>query len=480
LKQNLLKGIAMNTLIRRSLKGAGALVGLLVLFHLVEDVRGHLAWARYLKGQRSQGIPDTLAGFAPPPVPDEANFAAAPVINDAVQGRDVAWKGVHTVGPLWDGRWAGNWHLGKLSDLQGSEKAAGMPLEAAYAPYAPVLEAVDAASRRPQCRFLFDYDDHEMRIFSGFIGFRGLARTWGSRALLRLAEGRNDAALADVQALLRVGGHFRLEPSTTGQLLAMSWLNLTFQPLWEGIQGHRWTEPQLAALQHQLGSLDVLGPWRRGLQFDRVGEDVVVRRQAPGVWADLKHGRHWSWGGGAETGRGKALVRALLLPEGWQAQNQIRMEAWFTRVVLAPSDPLHHRFHPGMAKQSLAEFKALKPSPYTFLFCGRTPLIDLMQMATCRNARLQAGIDQARIACALERYRLVHKAYPETLEALGVGLLPDAPWDVMTGMPMHYRRTPEGGYRLWSLGWEGKDLDGNPGPDPNDFSQGNWCWTVAR
>jgi hypothetical protein len=49
----------------------------------------------------------------------------------------------------------------------------------------------------------------------------------------------------------------------------------------------------------------------------------------------------------------------------------------------------------------------------------------------------------------------------------------------MTGEPLRYQRTAEG-YRLWSLGWEGQDKGGAPAPDPKDYTQGNWCWTVAR
>jgi hypothetical protein len=91
-----------------------------------------------------------------------------------------------------------------------------------------------------------------------------------------------------------------------------------------------------------------------------------------------------------------------------------------------------------------------------------------------RAARVQVGFDQAWIACALERHRLAAGGYPEELEALKATL----PCDVITGLPLRYRRREDGGYVLYSLGWNGVDDGGEPGHGKEPLREGDWVWLI--
>lgn len=62
---------------------------------------------------------------------------------------------------------------------------------------------------------------------------------------------------------------------------------------------------------------------------------------------------------------------------------------------------------------------------------------------------------------ALRMYHESHGDYPEGLDALTPEFLEAAPLDSFTGKPLVYRRD-DGGYRLYSLGPDGKDDDGAP------------------
>ncbi len=115
-------------------------------------------------------------------------------------------------------------------------------------------------------------------------------------------------------------------------------------------------------------------------------------------------------------------------------------------------------------------------------------------------AQTQTIVDQAVIACALEKYVLEHHAYPRTLRALVPGYLDRVPTDVIDGAPMRYRLTVDGRYQLYSIGWNGKDDGGaidwppdrksrraangspagpeHPFPSPNR-DQGDWVWQYA-
>lgn len=66
--------------------------------------------------------------------------------------------------------------------------------------------------------------------------------------------------------------------------------------------------------------------------------------------------------------------------------------------------------------------------------------------------RVQIEVEQAFIACALERYRLRYKCYPETLDALVPEFVQKLPKDVYTAKPYQYRPEASDQFRLWSVG----------------------------
>jgi hypothetical protein len=109
-------------------------------------------------------------------------------------------------------------------------------------------------------------------------------------------------------------------------------------------------------------------------------------------------------------------------------------------------------------------------------------------------------VDQAVIACALERYYLDHQVYPAKLAALVPGYLDHVPNDVIDGASMRYRLTVDGRYQLYSIGWNGKDDDGAIAWPPDrkwrrtstaslagqeqpfpglSADQGDWVWQYA-
>ena len=100
-----------------------------------------------------------------------------------------------------------------------------------------------------------------------------------------------------------------------------------------------------------------------------------------------------------------------------------------------------------------------------------------------KSARIQIEVDLARTACALERYRLAHGEYPETLDALVPQFIEKIPHDIIGGAPLHYRHTSEGSFVLYSIGWNEKDDGGvfsyPPGSSLPRFDQGDWVWQYA-
>jgi hypothetical protein len=93
-----------------------------------------------------------------------------------------------------------------------------------------------------------------------------------------------------------------------------------------------------------------------------------------------------------------------------------------------------------------------------------------------RPATAQTSADQAAIACALERYRLANGQYPEKLDALVPKFMSQLPVDVITAEPYKYRRTDDGKFVLYSVGWNETDDGGTPGNELHDPKQGDWVW----
>jgi hypothetical protein len=88
-------------------------------------------------------------------------------------------------------------------------------------------------------------------------------------------------------------------------------------------------------------------------------------------------------------------------------------------------------------------------------------------------ARTQTKTDQAQIVCALERYRLAHGSYPETLNELVPYFMEKLPHDIIGGQSLKYRRTADEQFLLYSVGWNETD-DG--GKLNSSYDQGDWIW----
>jgi len=77
-----------------------------------------------------------------------------------------------------------------------------------------------------------------------------------------------------------------------------------------------------------------------------------------------------------------------------------------------------------------------------------------------RQEKWEAMLRCAIVALAAERYRLQHGAWPPSLAALAPTLITSVPIDPMDGMPLRYRRLPDG-VVIYSIGSDRVDNGGN-------------------
>jgi hypothetical protein len=82
----------------------------------------------------------------------------------------------------------------------------------------------------------------------------------------------------------------------------------------------------------------------------------------------------------------------------------------------------------------------------------------------------QTSLNQALLACALERFRLLHGAYPEALEPLMPALIDRIPHDAVSGRPLIYQPGGKDRFILRGVGPNGTD-------DRKNKASDDWLWT---
>jgi hypothetical protein len=173
-------------------------------------------------------------------------------------------------------------------------------------------------------------------------------------------------------------------------------------------------------------------------------------------------------------------------PAGWWDDNKIRM-ANFLFEKLRTVDPKSRQIFPQVDLDLRHHFQQISSgwlanAPWNFWFTMMSPPLDA---ETQKFAVTQVRIDEARIACGLERYRLVHHVYPASLESLVPEFIDELPHDMMNGNPYHYRLNNNGTFLLYSVGWNQTDDDGKvvfkkDAPKEIDYEQGDWVWPTPQ
>ena len=170
----------------------------------------------------------------------------------------------------------------------------------------------------------------------------------------------------------------------------------------------------------------------------------------------------------------------MLIPRGWTYLEQYNCSKDFHDHIL-PVDPTLKWFDPDEEARRTLSLK--RPADFgDIIFRHRAiaamllPALDKIHVKTARN---QNSANMASIACALERYHLANGQYPETLDALTPRFLTQVTRDVIMGEPLKYRRTDDGQFLLYSIGWDKKDDGGIATPDRLNMDLGDWVWTYS-
>ena len=336
----------------------------------------------------------------------------------------------------------------------------------------PDFEVIRRALRRPYMRMDGDYSEPANIPIPNFVTVRAVVQTLGAMANCHLAAGEPQKALGD---LTLMNDLCRIMEGSRPMTLVAAMINVAVRGLYAetiaaGLREHAWREPQLMALEEQLRQIHLFGPVKQALEMEKFSVSRYLEIAPPEALfdSDASFGRgHLTWPAF------RATVLGGMVPRGWAYQNMTAAVSLMTDSGLSLNAVRELVFpEKADAGQPVAHPSSIRYwSPYTFLADGLVPSTHKAVQISARN---QTEIDQALIACALERYRLAHGQYPETLDALRPRFITTVPHDVIGGKPLLYRRAPDGSFLLYSVGWNGRDDGGVRGKGNEER---DWVWT---
>ncbi|MCX6926768.1 MAG: hypothetical protein NT154_26720 [Verrucomicrobia bacterium] len=506
---------------RRILIGLAWLAALIALFHGEETWRGRRAWNEYRRTLEARGEPLDIKAVIPKPVPDEQNFAATPVIKSWFEKQSA---------PDLERRWDDDYsqlveriHPPKTKDAKASRRLtdlAGWEMALAAlrsgervgqddfysakldadsrAKAAPaVLESLKTnemllaelrlASGRPSARYPVHYDV-EMPFaiqFPHLSMVKGVCQRLQLRACAELAAGQSEKALEDVRLLLYVADSLKAEPFLISHLVRLAGVQLGMQPIWEGLAEHRWSEAQLQELETRLQQYKFLADMKTALASEQAaGISTIELVRNKGLWYINEIGSPDP----APSSRESILATvlgAVLVPKGWYYQEELNYSRGFHIQLATGLDATNNWVSPGQVKANARAFEQMIFGESSKLgklgaFLNHRVMASMLLPALGRviqkSAAAQTVVNQAAIACALERYRLANGQFPESLEALAPQFISALPKDALTGQSYKYRRKDDGRFVLYSIGWDEKDDGGISGKTMFDEKQGDWVW----
>jgi len=504
-------------LLGRRLLVLACLATLVALFYAVEDWRGRRAWQNFKREQEAKGERFDLASFIPPPVPPDQNFFETPLwqdmrfvkTNGTVVWSDTNW-GNHAIlniyGPQGkDAPSTANWAKAQHVDLaawqafyRGSNNLfaaqSGPPTNyfpVANAPQSPAADVLLALGKfnenrqlliascsRPFARFWANYDDGPGTLLPHLARVKACVQYLSLHADAALQAGDREAAVEDLNAVFRLIESIRREPTLIAQLVRIAAVQIALQPVWEGLADRQWSERELSLIEGELGKLDFLADYEFSMRGERAdcelwAVDYIHKAGINSLQEMVSPNQEW---GPLDLGKSMGMAVFRLVPAGWFDQNKLSLCRLHENYLLPVVDLERRVVSPEAVAKSQAALDCLHRRPYDLL---SQMLVPSLAGSARRFAYGQTAVDLARVACALERYRLANNQFPETLEALAPKYLEKLPHDLITGQPLKYRRTDDGRFLLYSVGWNETDDEGQVGLGKAgnlDISKGDWVW----
>jgi len=471
-----------------------AVLGLFLLSSCGHVARGKNDWEEFKREWEAKGEVFDYKQIIPKPIPSEKNFAHIPLLKplhehkwnknlseaDPVDQKkfDQAQSLLKIEGtsiPKLDG-----WQIGQSVDLSAwqkffrEEKGWPHPKKPAK-PAADILQALgkfeatmteltQAAKVRPLCRYDIKYEAHFSALLPHLGPLRNFVKNFALRALAHLGNDDPESALSDIRMCLFLAESIKDEPLLISQLVRIACLQISLQPIWEGLKEEKWNAEQLAAIEKQLADIDLLA----GYYISMLGERELANLAIDQIVSNPKAFSEMAEHELAEIGH---------VPQGWIRQNQRRLNEMHVNFSQRIVDVKARRIHPDIASAFSKELDARTKRKFPIFDVLSSMLLPAIDKVAIKIGFAQAAVDHAGIACLLELHKLEHEIYPAKL----IDLKTSPPNDPYNGKPYVYKPDGKDRYQLYGIGWNQKGDGGKviKGSDHPILDKGDLVWSYS-
>ncbi|MCF6313293.1 MAG: hypothetical protein L3J39_12660 [Verrucomicrobiales bacterium] len=473
---------------------AAHLIFILIIFvplAIHENRQAQRDWDDFKSHWEAKGEIFDLEKLIPPEIPDEENFASAPIIAEVFEHPDdnrLSSIDLDTLPRITNSNHSYNIRkraLGayrdELADYQQSAQHSSSNSVAAKAilnvlePLSPIFLEFEQACLRPKTKIPLDYSK-PTKIDRPYIRpLLSFTRTLSLRARSHIALSQSSAAKKDILTLLRILLVFESDDSFISHLLSSALFNITLPVIWESLHPNIFTSSDLRLIKK---SLEKLAPEKNlvtTIRFERAIALDLLKNHPEEFYASLKLTYFEDYSDIAVITQ---VLRHIGLSQAFLNRNKLTFCRFFQDHYLTRNDKvLFDWVNMKAASQSEADFTALKHHPYLSTQLNTTLLAsfsgDAFYSIAERTAHTSTRIDLARIAIALELYHRQHGNYPTTLAPLTPTYLDTIPNDLITDKPLHYRIKADGTPIIYSVGLNQIDEGGLL---KEDHTLGDWVW----
>jgi hypothetical protein len=327
------------------------------------------------------------------------------------------------------------------------------------------------ALKRPYARMGGDYRYPPTMPIPNFVNIRAVSQTLAQRAQCYLLLGQPDKALQELTLLNDLRRLMEGAPTHKPMTLVAAMINVAVVGLYadtiaDGFRLHAWKQPQLIALENQLGQINLAPFVQESFHEEQVGfwrimqtlksQFEIQRVPNATLWQKIRNLRppnimrgffYFNTINAVKTEQG--IIECIDLSQKTVSPQKA---AAFQREVGALRHVHFWQYYKLFAVIAVPDFtKAIQ----TFAFN-------------------QTKANEAQIVCALERYHLAHGNYPQTLNDLLPQFIDKLPNDMIGGQPLKYHRAVDGQFMLYSIGWN--EMDDGGQFYPSSYERGDWGW----
>ncbi|HZR20440.1 MAG TPA: hypothetical protein VFE51_24375 [Verrucomicrobiae bacterium] len=343
-------------------------------------------------------------------------------------------------------------------------------------PFKPEFDLMREALKRPYARVDADYSRTLLTPPRNYVSARVVSQTLATRAQAYLLLGQPEQALRELTLLHDLSAVVEAEPlSLVSAMIEVAITGLYVDVIHDGLRLGAWRDSELVALQGQLEKIHLAPLFVNGLSNERWAICRTIETASANDFATVFDPNH-AQGSLRQKLMSPGFCLLTFGPRGWRYQSMTAC-AKLMQSSIACFDHRTQTLRPAALERADtdAESAFQRRSPRTTLAWIAMPSFFRAWQTTSHR---QTSVDQAFIACALERFRLSRGEYPSDLASLTPGFAERIPRAIISEDGFHYRRVDASHFTLYCVGWSKTDRSKTE-PSNNSLAQyakGDWAW----